>query len=130
MEDVNGVAGADDLDDAAGVGDVVRVQEGGHGALRRLRPWSKIAVLVFDPQNNGPPRGMVAPAANPRHHVDSLFSDKYLWLSQPGYRKVLVSVVVSTLEADINLLRGARGMKCVIQPDALVCWAQISVPEA
>jgi len=31
-------------------------------------------------------------------------------------------------EADINLLRGARGMEFVIQPDALVGWAQ--VPEA
>jgi len=31
-------------------------------------------------------------------------------------------------EAEVNLFRGARGMEFVIQPDALVGWAQ--VPEA
>ena len=35
MEDVDGVAGAGGFDDATGVSDVVRVHEGGRGALRR-----------------------------------------------------------------------------------------------
>ena len=47
MEDVDGVAGADDFDVAARVKDVGRVHGGRCGALRRWRPWTKIAVLVF-----------------------------------------------------------------------------------
>jgi len=46
VEDVDCVAGADDVDVAAGVNDVGRVLGGGDGALRRRRPWSKIAFLV------------------------------------------------------------------------------------
>ena len=46
VEDVDGVAGADDFNVVAGVNDVGRVLGGGRGALRRWRPWSKIAFLV------------------------------------------------------------------------------------
>ena len=62
VEDIDGVAGADDLDVSAGVKDVGRVHGGGCGALRRWRPWSKIAVLVFDRReiNTVPRWGMVA----------------------------------------------------------------------
>jgi len=47
VENVDGVAGADDFDAAAGVSDVVRVHEGGRGALRRWWSRTKTAVLVF-----------------------------------------------------------------------------------
>ena len=46
VAEVDGVAGADDFNVSAGVSDVGRVLGGGRGALRRWRPWSKIAVLV------------------------------------------------------------------------------------
>ena len=39
VEDVDGVADADDFDVAAGVKDVGRVHGGGRGALRWRRPW-------------------------------------------------------------------------------------------
>ena len=48
VEDVDGVVGADDFNVAAGVKDFGRLHGSGRGALRRWRPWSKIAVLVFD----------------------------------------------------------------------------------
>jgi len=48
MKDVGGAAGAGGSDDAAGVNDVVREHEGGRGALRRWRPWPKIAFVVIE----------------------------------------------------------------------------------
>ena len=48
VEEIGGVAGADDFDGDAGVSGAVRVYEGGRGALRRRRPWPKIAFSVVD----------------------------------------------------------------------------------
>ena len=46
VEDVDGIVDVNDADVAAGDSDVGRVLGSGRGALRRLRPWSKISVLV------------------------------------------------------------------------------------